>query len=46
MQDFPKKTTDDVPRLTVSGAIPPLPPYAFMACTETTLPLLNTKSSH
>jgi len=25
MKDFPKKTIDDVPRLTVSGAIPPLP---------------------
>jgi hypothetical protein len=27
-----------VPSLRISGATPPLPPYAFMACTGTGLP--------
>jgi len=31
-----------LPRLRMSGAIPPLPLYAFMACAETTLPLPAT----
>ena len=30
-----------VPRLRMSGAILPLPPYAFMACTGTTAPLFH-----
>jgi hypothetical protein len=28
-----------VPRLRTNGALPPLPLYAFVACTGTTLPL-------